>query len=43
MKKTKRNQSKYPGLDPKVNLRNRQELLECDYLDKLSDEEKLLA
>jgi hypothetical protein len=42
-KKTKRDSTKYPGLDPKVNLKIRQELLDFDYLDKLSEEEKLLA
>ena len=35
----KRNLSEYPSINPKVNTRVRQEFLDADYLDKLSDEE----
>lgn len=37
---TKRSKSKYPNLDPKLNIKIRQDLFECDYLDQLSDKEK---
>lgn len=40
MKKTKRSKTLYPGLDKSVNLRIRHELLDQDYLDKLSGDEK---
>lgn len=40
IKKTKRSQSKYPALDKSVNLRTRIHLIDYDYLDKLSPEEK---
>ncbi len=38
-KKTKRGQSAYPNLEPRLNSRVRQELIECDYLHKLSPDE----
>jgi hypothetical protein len=37
--KNRRNLSKYPALDPSLNLKSRTELLDYDYLNKLSDEE----
>jgi hypothetical protein len=36
----KQSASKYPALNPKKNLLNRQKQLDYDYLDKLSPEEK---
>lgn len=39
-KPTKRSRSKFPGLDPSVNSKPRWELLDHDYLDKLTDKEK---
>jgi hypothetical protein len=39
-KKSLRSQTKYPNLDPKLNLRTRQELIYVDYLNKLNDSEK---
>lgn len=39
-KKTRRARDPYPGLKPNLNLRNRQELIDHDYIDKLSHEEK---
>jgi hypothetical protein len=42
-RRNKRTLSKYPGLDPQVNLRIRREVAEIDYMHKLSKEEKLLS
>jgi len=39
-KKTSRKQQKHPSLTPKYNSRVRQEYLDYDYLDQLSDDEK---
>lgn len=39
-KPTKRSQSEFPGLDKGVNGRKRWEYLDCDYSEKLSQEEK---
>jgi hypothetical protein len=39
----KKRNSKYPGLDIKVNLKIRHELMDADYLDQLNETEKLLA
>lgn len=36
----KRSKSKHPNLTPNLNLKVRQELVDYDYLDKLSDAEK---
>lgn len=40
MKKNKRQKAKYPALRPELNLKTRYELLDYDYLDQLTDEEK---
>lgn len=40
MKKSKRNKTKLPGLKKNVNTKVRQELIDHDYIDKLSVEEK---
>lgn len=37
--KNRRNLAKYPALDPGLNLKSRTELLDYDYLHKLSEEE----
>lgn len=39
-KPTKRSRSKYPNLDPDLNLKIRRDLIEVDYLDKLNDDQK---
>ena len=39
-RKSKRSQTKYPGLDPKVNRGNVRDVIDFDYIDKLSEEEK---
>lgn len=39
-KRNKRSITKYPALDPTLNLRTRTELIDFDYIDKLSDKEK---
>lgn len=40
MAKNKRSKDKHPALNPRLNSRVRQELIDYDYVDKLSDEEK---
>lgn len=37
---SKRNKTRFPGLDPSVNGKKRQEVMDQDYIDKLSNEEK---
>lgn len=39
-KKSKRSQTKFPALDPKLNLKSRIELIDYDYLDQLSEKDK---
>jgi len=39
-KKTKRSSTKYPALNKSLNLKIRSELIDFDYVDKLSEEEK---
>lgn len=38
--KTRRSKAKYPALEPKYNLKIREDELKCDYLHQLSDDEK---
>lgn len=40
VKRNRRNKSKYPALKPDLNLKTRTDLIDYDYLDKLSDKEK---
>lgn len=40
MTKNKRQKAKYPALRPELNLKTRYELLDYDYLDKLTEKEK---
>lgn len=42
-KMNKRDLTQYPGLDKAVNFRIRQDLIDQDYIDKLSPEEKPMA
>lgn len=39
-KPTRRSAAKFPALQPQLNLKRRYELIDYDYLDKLSDKEK---
>lgn len=39
-KRNKRSQEKYPALKPELNLRSRYDLIDYDYVDKLSEAEK---
>lgn len=40
MSKNKRARTKYPALKPELNLKSRYELIDYDYIDKLSDSNK---
>lgn len=39
-KSSKRSKTRYPALNPEFNLKSRQDLLEADYIDDLSEAEK---
>lgn len=39
-KKNRRARNKYPALDPSLNLKSRSDLIDYDYIDQLSEEEK---
>lgn len=39
-KKNRRSNTKYPALNPGLNLKTRKDLIDYDYLDKLSEKEK---
>lgn len=39
-KKSLRSRTKFPALKPELNLKSRTELIDYDYIDKLSEEEK---
>lgn len=39
-KKNRRSQQKYPALDPQYNLKTRADLIDQDYVDKLSESDK---
>ena len=39
-KRNRRNSSKYPALHPEYNLKSRTDLIDYDYLDKLSEKDK---
>lgn len=39
-KESKRSKSEYPALNPNLNLKTRQDLIDYDYVDKLSDKDK---
>lgn len=39
-KRSRRSQTKYPALQPEFNLKTRYELIDFDYLKKLTDDEK---
>jgi hypothetical protein len=43
MKKNKKHADKLSGLNKWVQLKNRHELFDADYIDKLNDTEKLMA
>lgn len=40
LKKNRRSQQKYPALDPQYNLKTRADLIDQDYVDKLSESDK---